>query len=147
MLAWIGTCGVEDGVWYISQKPKMMMALAKCTDNGGKKRKTGRLTNGTLIHVLVASTSYKASRTGANGTTIKRVGVTHGAFIARVTDTGIIQVAQQTCGEIKTKAIGGKISNQSNHTKKQFQSLIMGFLKAAVLHIATETRVLQPLSP
>lgn len=110
MLAWIGTCGIEDGVWYISKKPKMMMALAcnKYTDNGGKKRKTDGLTNGTLIHVLVASTSYKASGTGANGTTIKRVGVTHGAFIARVTDAGIIQVAQQTCDDIKTKAIGEK---------------------------------------
>lgn len=86
----------------------MALACNKCTDNGGKKRKTGGLTNGTLIHVLVASTSYKASGTGANGTTIKRVGVTHGAFIARVTDAGIIQVAQQTCGEIKTKAIGEK---------------------------------------
>lgn len=153
MLAWIGTYGIKDGVWYISKKPKTMMALAcnKCTGNGGKKRKTGRLTNGTLIHVLVASTAYEASGTGANGTTIKRVGVTHGAFIARVTDTGIIQVAQQTCGEIKIKAIGEKISNQSNHTKNkfkvQFQSLIMGFLRASVLHIATETRGLQPLSP
>lgn len=91
-------------------------------NNGGKKRKTGRLTNGTLIHVLVASTSYKASGTGANGTTIKRVGVTNGAFIARVTNAGIIQVAQQTCVEIKTKSIGKKLATSPNvpfPTKKQ----------------------------
>lgn len=108
-----------------------MLALAcnKCADNAGKKRKTGRLTNRTFIHVLVASTSYEASGTGANGTAIKRVGVTHSTFIARVTDAGIIQVAQQTCGDIKTKAIRKKISNQSNRaishkkTSSKFNSI------------------------
>lgn len=67
-----------------------------------KKRINNRLTNGALVHVLVASTSYKASRTGANGTTVERVGVTHCTFVARVTDTRIIKVAQQTCSEIKS---------------------------------------------
>lgn len=61
--------------------------------------KNSRLTNRTLIHVLVAGTSYKASRTGANGTAIKGVSVTHCPLIAGVTHTCIIKVAQQTCRE------------------------------------------------
>lgn len=77
-------------------------------ESGPYKHKTpaltkSRLTNWTLIHVLVAGTSYKASRTGANCTTIKRVGVTHCALIAGVTHTCIIKVAQQTCGESTEK--------------------------------------------
>lgn len=57
------------------------------------------LTNWTFIHVLVTGTSYKASRTGANGAAVKRVGVTHCPFIARVTHTCILKVAQQTYGD------------------------------------------------
>lgn len=53
-------------------------------------------TNRTLIHVLVAGTSYKAGRTCANGTAIKGVGVAHCPLVARVTYTCIIEVAQQT---------------------------------------------------
>lgn len=70
----------------------MKRAHYKCPDNGGKNPST--LTDGTLVHVLVASAPYKASRTGANGAAIKRVGVTHCAFVAGVTDTRVIEVAQ-----------------------------------------------------
>lgn len=59
--------------------------------------KYSRLTNRTLIHVLVAGTSYKASRTGANGAAIKWISVTHCPIVAGVTHTCIIKVAQQTC--------------------------------------------------
>lgn len=68
-----------------------------------KRRSNNRLTDRALVHVLVASTSDKAGRTGANGTSIQRVGVTHCAFVARVTDTRIIEVAQQTCGEMRAQ--------------------------------------------
>lgn len=68
-----------------------------------KRRSDSRLTDRALVHVLVASTSDEASRTGANGTSIQRVGVTHCAFVARVTDTRIIEVAQQTCGEVRAQ--------------------------------------------
>lgn len=113
----------------------MMMWLAyhNCTDHGGEREK---LTNGALIHVLVASASYKASRTGANGTTIKRVGVTHSAFVARVADTGIIQVAQQTCGETKSKR---SLGNQSNSHVSICQTSRV-FSNVELL----ETRLLQP---
>lgn len=86
-----------------------------------KKRNNNRLTNRALIHVLVASTAYKASRTGANGTTIQRVGVTDCTFVARITDTCIIKVAQQTCGEIQSPRqlvkINFSISAVRFHTK------------------------------
>lgn len=62
----------------------------------GKKKnkpKKSRLANWAFIHVLVAGTPYKASRTGTNGTAIKRVGVTHCSLIARVAYTCIIKVA------------------------------------------------------
>lgn len=68
-----------------------------------KGRSNNRLTDGALVHVLVASPAYKASRTGANGTSIQRVGVTHCAFVARVADTRVIEVAQQTCGEMRAQ--------------------------------------------
>lgn len=61
------------------------------------KMLTGVCSDGTLVHVLVAGSSYKASGTGANGPTVQRVRVTHSTFVTRVTDTGIIQVTQQTC--------------------------------------------------
>lgn len=103
MLAGVGTCGGEDGVWYSSDRPKASVHVTTALIMVVKGRKSSTLTNGALIHVLVASASYKASGTGANGTAVKRVGVTHSAFVARVTDTGIIQVAQQTCGETKSE--------------------------------------------
>lgn len=53
-------------------------------------------TDRTLIHVLVAGTSYKAGGTCANGAAIQGVGVAHRPLVARVTHTCIIEVAQQT---------------------------------------------------
>lgn len=68
------------------------------------KMLTGVCTDRALIHVLVASSSNKASGTGANGPTIQRVSVTHRTFITWVTHTGIIQVTQQTCLPNRTLA-------------------------------------------
>lgn len=56
-----------------------------------------KLTNGTLVHVLVTGPTDEASWACADGTAVQRVGVTHCTFVAGVTDTGIIQVAKQTC--------------------------------------------------
>lgn len=68
--------------------------------NCGEKRQTNsRLTDRTLIHVLVAGTAYEASRTGANGTAVEGVGITNCALVAGVTHTCIIKVAKQTCGD------------------------------------------------
>lgn len=61
------------------------------------KMLTGVCTNGTLVHVLVAGAAHKASRTSANGPTVQRVRVTNSSFVTGVTDTGIVQVTQQTC--------------------------------------------------
>lgn len=58
---------------------------------------TGVCSNGALIHVLVTGSSHKASGTGADGPTVQRVSVTHRTFVTGVTDTGIIQMTQQTC--------------------------------------------------
>jgi len=58
-----------------------------------------RRTDRTLIHVLVAGTSYKAGGTCANGAAIQGVGVAHRPLVARITHTCIIEVAQQTCGD------------------------------------------------
>lgn len=58
------------------------------------------LTNWTFIHVLIAGTSHKTSRTGTNGTAIKRVGVTYCTLVAWITHTCIIKVTQQTCANI-----------------------------------------------
>ena len=60
-------------------------------------------TNRTFIHVLVASTSHETSGTGANGTAIEGVGVTHSTLIAGVTHTSIVKVTQQTCVEVIQK--------------------------------------------
>lgn len=57
-----------------------------------------QLTNGTLVHVLVAGSSHKASRAGANGAAVEGVGVTHCALVAGVAHACIIEVAQQACG-------------------------------------------------
>lgn len=52
--------------------------------------------NGTLIHILVAGSTHKASGAGTDGTAIQRVGVTNRALIAWVTDAGVIQMTEQT---------------------------------------------------
>ena len=54
------------------------------------------LTNGALIHVLVAGPSHKASRAGANGSAIQGVGVADRPLVTGVTNTGVIEVAQKT---------------------------------------------------
>lgn len=46
---------------------------------------------------MVAGSTNKASRAGANGAAIQRVSVTHCPLIAGVTDTSIIQMTEQTC--------------------------------------------------
>lgn len=46
---------------------------------------------------MVASSTNKASRAGADGAAVQRVSVTHGPLITGVTDTSIIQMTEQTC--------------------------------------------------
>lgn len=60
------------------------------------KMLTGVGTNGTFIHVLVAGTTNKASRAGADCPAIQWVSVTYCTLIAGVTDTSIIQMTEQT---------------------------------------------------
>lgn len=79
-----------------------------------KKRKTNsRLTNRTLIHVLVAGTSHKAGRTGADSAAIKGVGITNRTLVARVTHTCIVEVAQQTCEDSAKRIHMTVINNQA----------------------------------
>lgn len=75
---------------------------------------------------MVAGTSYKASRTGANGTPIKGVGVTHCPLIAWVTHTCIIKVAQQTCRKSTNPCIE-VINNSGDKTKRPFDKPITCF--------------------
>lgn len=56
---------------------------------------TGIRTDRTLVHVLVAGASDKASRTCANGAAIEWVGVAHRPLVAGVADTGVVEVAQK----------------------------------------------------
>lgn len=49
-----------------------------------------------LVHVLVAGPPHKTGGARADGAPVEGVGVTHGSFVARVADTGVIEVAQQT---------------------------------------------------
>lgn len=58
----------------------------------------------TLIHILGAVCSLMALGTGADVIPIYRVGVTQSTFLARVANTGIIQVAQKTCLSLWTNA-------------------------------------------
>lgn len=55
------------------------------------------LTDGALVHVLVAGSPGEARGAGADGTAVKGVGVAHRALVAGVTDAGVLQVAEQTC--------------------------------------------------
>lgn len=58
----------------------------------------------TFIHILSAVCSLMALGTGADVVSIHRVGVTESTFLARIANTGIIQVAQQTCLSLWTNA-------------------------------------------
>lgn len=58
----------------------------------------------TFIHILSAVCSLMALRTGADVVSIHRVGVTKSTFLARIANTGIIQVAQKTCLSLWTDA-------------------------------------------
>lgn len=55
-----------------------------------------KLTHCTFIHILSAVCSLMALGTGADVVSIHRVGVTESTFLARIANTGIIQVAQKT---------------------------------------------------
>lgn len=92
--------GLEYGLWNtfrrkIDTTTQHTQHITTGPGFGKKKNKPkkSRLANWAFIHVLVAGTPYKASRTGTNGTAIKRVGVTHCSLIARVAYTCIIKVA------------------------------------------------------
>lgn len=50
---------------------------------------------------MVAGTTNKASRAGADCPAIQRVSVTDSTLIAGVTDTSIIQMTEQTCRDRK----------------------------------------------
>lgn len=63
----------------------------------GRHSQCSKFTNGTFIHVLVAGSTNKASRAGADGAAVQRVSVTHCPLITGVTDTSIIQMTEQTC--------------------------------------------------
>lgn len=55
------------------------------------------LTHSTLIHVFCAVSTLVALWAGANVLPIQGVGVTQRPLVTRVADTGIIQMAQETC--------------------------------------------------
>lgn len=54
------------------------------------------LTDGALVHVLVACASDEAGGARADGSAVQGVGVTHRALVTGVTHTRVIQVAQET---------------------------------------------------
>lgn len=58
----------------------------------------------TFIHILSAVCSLMALGAGADVVSIHRVGVTKSTFLARIANTGIIQVAQKTCLPLWTNA-------------------------------------------
>lgn len=61
-----------------------------------QSQRANKLTHCTFIHILSAVCSLMALRTGADVVSIHRVGVTQSTFLARIANTGIIQVAQKT---------------------------------------------------
>ena len=54
------------------------------------------LTNGTLIHVLVASSTCETRWTGTDGPAIHWVSVTDGILVTGVADTSIVQMTQKS---------------------------------------------------
>lgn len=60
------------------------------------------LTDGTLVHVLIARATREARGTGANGPAVHGVGVTNGIFMAWIADAGVIQVAEEACQGVGT---------------------------------------------
>lgn len=54
------------------------------------------LTEGALVDVQVAGGAGVPGGAGADGLAVDGVGVTVGAFLTRVADAGVIEVAQQT---------------------------------------------------
>lgn len=59
----------------------------------------------TLVHILIAGRPSITRWAGTNGLASHRVGVTVGALVAGVADTGVIQVAQQACSPMGTLAV------------------------------------------
>lgn len=55
-----------------------------------------------FVKVLIAGWSNVSCRAGTEVVSANRVGVTVGAFLTRITDAGIIQLAQQPWKTIKT---------------------------------------------
>lgn len=53
-------------------------------------------TQGALVHVLVAGGSEVSGRAGAEVIPADGVGVAVGAFLTRVADAGVVQLAQQS---------------------------------------------------
>lgn len=68
---------------------------------------TGVGTEGALVDVQVAGGAGVPGGAGADGLAIDGVGVTVGAFLTRVADAGVIEVAQQTCATMRTLAEEG----------------------------------------
>lgn len=54
---------------------------------------------------MVAGSTNKASRAGADGAAVQRVSVTHGTLITGVADTSIIQMTEQTCRDSRMSLI------------------------------------------
>lgn len=66
---------------------------------------TGVGTYGAFIHILVTSSPGKTRRTCADCSSIHWVGVTHGILVARITNTCIFQMTQETCLSHGTLAV------------------------------------------
>lgn len=97
-------------------------------------------TNGTFIHVLVAGSTNKASRAGADGAAIQRVSVTHCPLIAGVTDTSIIQMTEQTSFAHRALAEkGGHTVMTCGPVEADSSSTVVNVLTAVVSSPAIDT--------
>lgn len=66
---------------------------------------TGVSTKRALVDILIARRPHVARRTGADGLSIHWVGITVGTLIARATDAGVIEVAEEPCSSMRALAV------------------------------------------
>lgn len=59
-----------------------------------------RFTQRALVHILIAGSAEVSRGAGTEVASADGVGVAVGAFLTRVTDAGIVQLAQQTCSRV-----------------------------------------------
>lgn len=96
--------------------------------------------HGTLIDVFCAVSALVALWAGANVLPIQGVGVTQRPLVTRVADTGIVQVTQETCLSLRTKAgEGGHTVNAGGPWRAGGEGTVIDVLAAVIPTPAVHT--------